>query len=114
MKTQCRQKKKKKKQLCLRATLTAGESRKENFSAWFTSILNKIMYQRKKGNGCSVKKYIRNILFLDFCILVGEVRSECKWTVMIEKSLKPIAQLGEATDQGSWALNLCVFKWMRN
>lgn len=69
-------------------------------------------YRRKnKGNACSVKKYIRNIQFLDFCFLVGEVRSECNWTVMTEKSLKPIAQLGEAADQSTRALN---FQMVRN
>ena len=37
-----------------------------------------------------MKKYIRNIQFLDFCFLVGEVRSECKWTVMIENHLNQL------------------------
>ena len=36
------------------------------------------------------EKYIRNIQFLDFCFLVGEVRSECEWTVMIENHLNQL------------------------
>ena len=107
-----------------------------------------------------MKKYIRNIQFLDFCFLVGEVRSECKWTVMIEnhlnqllnwerlltraaaaKSLQSCPTLCDpmdcslpdssihgifqakvlewgaiafSADQGTRALNLSVFRWMRH